>query len=253
VGRENGRGDDVGTRWRCWRLRYLAKLVQQSQAIMQQGQITDRFTKAIEQLGAVDPGGKKKMEVRLGGIYALERIADESESHHWPIMEVLCTYVRENAPKKQESPPGGKQNPGETAQENQAPTPALRPPADIQAILTVLGRRDYKYQRKDQYLDLRDTDLSGVQLLKANLSSTWLVGANLSGAYLLEVGLLWTDLRWANLNGADLSAAHLIWASLSGADLSDARGLTQEQIELAIGDANTKLPAGLHMPESWKT
>lgn len=41
----------------------------------QQGQITDRFTKAISQLGELDAKGGKKLEVRLGGIYALERIA----------------------------------------------------------------------------------------------------------------------------------------------------------------------------------
>jgi hypothetical protein len=66
------------------------------------GQITDRFTKAIEKLGAVEtgPDGKPKinLEVRLGGIYALERIARDSPTDHWTIMEVLSTYVRENSP-----------------------------------------------------------------------------------------------------------------------------------------------------------
>src|SRR5262249_7609545 len=64
-----------------------------------EGQITDRFTKATEQLGALDANGKEKVAVRLGGIYALERIANESERDHWPIMEMLATYVRENAPR----------------------------------------------------------------------------------------------------------------------------------------------------------
>jgi hypothetical protein len=36
------------------------------------------------------------------------------------------------------------------------------------------------------------------------------------------------------------------------ADLSAARNLTQRQIDEAKGDANTKLPANLHVPESWK-
>jgi hypothetical protein len=66
--------------------------------IASEGQITDRYTKAIEQLGAVDQAGKNKLEVRLGGIYALERIAKESEKDHWPIMEVLTAYVHKNAP-----------------------------------------------------------------------------------------------------------------------------------------------------------
>ena len=40
--------------------------------LTQEGQITDRYTKAIEQLGSDKP------DVRLGGIYALERIAKDS-------------------------------------------------------------------------------------------------------------------------------------------------------------------------------
>ena len=67
---------------------------------VQEGQITERFTKAIEQLGAIDDNGKPRLELRLGGIHALERIAQESEKDHWPIMEVLTTYVREHAPIK---------------------------------------------------------------------------------------------------------------------------------------------------------
>jgi hypothetical protein len=59
-----------------------------------EGQITDRFTKAIDQLG------KDTLAVRLGGIYALERIARDSESDHWAVMEVLTALVREQAPAK---------------------------------------------------------------------------------------------------------------------------------------------------------
>ena len=59
----------------------------------EEGQITDRFTKAIAQLG------DKEMAIRLGGIYALERIARDSEKDHGPIMEVLTAYVRQRAPR----------------------------------------------------------------------------------------------------------------------------------------------------------
>lgn len=66
-------------------------------AINREGQITDRFTRAIDQLGKVDDKGNKVVEIRLGGIYALERIAGESEEDYWPIMEILTTYVRQHA------------------------------------------------------------------------------------------------------------------------------------------------------------
>jgi type VI protein secretion system component VasK len=55
----------------------------------QEGQITDRFTKAIDHLG------KDKLAVRLGAIYALERIARDSEYDHWAVMEILTAFVRE--------------------------------------------------------------------------------------------------------------------------------------------------------------
>src|SRR5712691_9263825 len=58
--------------------------------INREGQITERFTRAIDQLGS------DKLDVRLGGIYALERIAKDSRQDHEPIMEVLATFVREH-------------------------------------------------------------------------------------------------------------------------------------------------------------
>jgi hypothetical protein len=62
-------------------------------------QETERFTRAIDQLGATDEKGEKKLEIRLGGIYALERITSDSPRRYYlTVMEVLTTYVRENAP-----------------------------------------------------------------------------------------------------------------------------------------------------------
>src|SRR5215204_1260417 len=66
--------------------------------ISQEQQVTERFTRSIDQLGATDDKGKKTLEIRLGGIYALERIARDSKRDHWPIMETSTTYVREHAP-----------------------------------------------------------------------------------------------------------------------------------------------------------
>src|SRR5215216_7905270 len=61
-------------------------------------QVTERFTRAIDQLGATDNEGKnKKLSIRLGGIYALERTAwDSPERDYSTVMEVLTAYVREN-------------------------------------------------------------------------------------------------------------------------------------------------------------
>ena len=60
--------------------------------LTQQRLITERFSKAVEQIGS----GKE--EVVIGGIYSLERIAKDSPKDQWTIMEVLTSYIRKNSP-----------------------------------------------------------------------------------------------------------------------------------------------------------
>jgi hypothetical protein len=70
--------------------------------VNREGQITERFTRAIDQLGEADDKGAPQLEIRLGGIYALERIArDSPERDYSTVMEVLTAYVRQNAPLPQ--------------------------------------------------------------------------------------------------------------------------------------------------------
>src|SRR6266436_2086814 len=59
--------------------------------LSREGQVTDRYTKAIEQLGS------GKLDVRIGGIYALERIARDSKKDHPTVMEVLTAFIREHS------------------------------------------------------------------------------------------------------------------------------------------------------------
>jgi hypothetical protein len=59
--------------------------------LTEQGQVTERYTKAIEQLGS------DKLDIRIGGIYALERIARDSARDHPAVIEVLAAFVREHS------------------------------------------------------------------------------------------------------------------------------------------------------------
>ena len=176
-----------------------------------EGQITDRFTKAINQLGEAAPA---KLAIRLGGIYALERIARDSKRDHWPIMEVLTAYVRENAPWKEEEQGSQK----EDTPPNESPPPMTpgarpKPAADIQAILMVLQRRRQSFENGEpQGLDLRHTDLRGANLDSTNLEEADLEGAQLQGA----------NLSFAQLQGANLRNAYLQMAVLRNADLQEA-------------------------------
>jgi uncharacterized protein YjbI with pentapeptide repeats len=192
--------------------------------LSRKGQINDRFIKAIEQLGAVDQGGGKKLEVRLGGIYALEQVGKDSpDDHHWPIMEILTAYVRENASWKEEEQPSQEDIvPSETqpTQSNQSP-PKLA--TDIQAILTVVGRRTRTYGKGEvQPLHLGNTDLRGVLLPGAHLEGGFLAKAHLEGADLRVAQLEGVNLVRAHLEGADLLSAQLKGAFLMGAHLERA-------------------------------
>src|SRR5579872_7513033 len=60
-------------------------------ALNRQGQITERFTRAVDQLGS------SEVDIRLGAIYALERIARESAVDHPPIVAILSGFVREHS------------------------------------------------------------------------------------------------------------------------------------------------------------
>ena len=184
------------------------------------------------------------MAIRLGGIYALERIARDSEKDHGPIMEVLTAYVREKAPRKND---------------DYEPQADERPPTDIQAILTVLGRRETTGKNRGDdllYLDLNHTRLVGANLTEADLSDAYLIGADLSDAalndaYLIGANLTDADLTDTNLFGADLSDAALTGANLFDAELSEAENLTAEQVLSAKNWHKAYLPDYLqHLPHA---
>jgi len=149
---------------------------QEELRLNREGQITERFTRAIDQLG------NESLEIRLGGIYALERLARESEKDHWPIMEVLTAYVRQHASRRPEPGQEGAEDTAEEKKEDSGdsreasePTEVPAPTPDIQAIMTVIRRRtDSLVHGEPEPLDLRETNLRG-----ANLSGANLRGANL--------------------------------------------------------------------------
>ena len=86
----------------------------------------------------------------------------------------------------------------------------------------------------------------GADLIGARLRGADLRGANLRGALLIAADLRGADLREADLIGTDLRDA-----DLRGADLTGSLFLTQMQVNAALGDARTKIPAVLARPAHW--
>lgn len=172
--------------------------------IAREGQVTDRYVEAIKLLSSGN------VTQQLGGIYSLERIMRDSEKDHATVVEVLAAFVRQNAPWENVDP-------GQLEE--------IRPPDEIQAALTVLGRRP---EHPELFIaDLARTNLQGAKLMGANLKRVDLTGANLyaarlGGADLKFARLGGADLRRANVYGAELQMAHLAGANLEGADFSAA-------------------------------
>jgi Pentapeptide repeats (8 copies) len=209
-------------------------------ALTEQGQVTDRYTKAIDQLGS------DKLDVRIGGIYALERIARDSPRDHPTVIEVLAAFVRDHS--HEQWPEAAADQPG-----TDPPQRKTRP--DMQAAVTVIGRRDRQQDRQNINLSGSDltgasfekADLNGVELTGANLTRAWLrganvfepllTGANLTGAWLREAKLTFAHLYGANFTGANLTGADLSHADLGRADFTRANltsvNLTEANLTLA--------------------
>ena len=205
--------------------------------------MTDRYTKAIEQLGS------DNLEVCLGGIYALERVSRDSARDHPTVMEVLTAFIRDHS--REPWPPP---NPG--GQERERST---RP--DVQAAVTVVARRDPNRDIPGRRIDLTGANLTGAALTYAQLRGAVLAGAVLAGADLRGAVLEAADLRDAVLTGADLHGfAFLIRADLRGADLRDADLRDADLTHANLTDATlthaalarAKWPDDAPVPEGWE-
>ena len=202
-------GAIFGTLYLTWRR---VNAAERTIEVAREGQITERFTRAIDQLGS------DKVPIRLGGIYALERIARDSAEDHWPVMQVLMDCV----PRRQSL---DKQPVGDPSERSV--------PADVQAILTVLGRLNTKHAEPGTRLNLRRADLRWADLRNANFQEAILIEAdlcqvqldhaNLQGANLALAELRCTILKSANLRDAQLAPADLRGADLTSANLQGAK------------------------------
>ncbi|WP_431881188.1 pentapeptide repeat-containing protein [Micromonospora chalcea] len=239
----------------------------EQQRLTEQGQITERFTAAVEQLGQP---GLEKVDVRLGAIYALERIMRDSAVDHPAVVQLLAAFVRVHAPAPNLSP-------SPPSQLAKPPTPPS-PPVDIQAALTVLGRRESNRDRSGDGIDLSHTSLRGIDLNgaslrgvdlsgadlshadlsgadlsaaglgRANLIGSDLGGTNLNTAFLLNADLRYADLASAELWGAELTGAKLADADLRNADFGEANGVTTESVRFACIGFGTTLAPGVVSP-----
>jgi uncharacterized protein YjbI with pentapeptide repeats len=217
---------------------------EQQFSLAMSAQITDRFTRAVDQLNTT---GDSSITKRLGGVYALERIARDSPADRRPVMEVLTAYVRQRLARS-------------TSRDSHlleaerglviGGVVVNRPlAADVQAVLTVIGRRGNDLTGYPA-VDLHGTDLRGAEFPKgtdlsgANLEGTILKMVNLEGVRLEGADLYGADLPYAVLPGADLKGAYLCGAdffaaNMQGAHLEDAN-LTDARLAARLDGAHLR-------------
>lgn len=100
--------------------------------------------------------------------------------------------------------------------------------------------------------DFTGANLTGADFQKAELGRAVFDKAVITGASFPTANLSRVEFRTATFEGPiDLTNSFLFLTRLEGVDLSQAKGLQQWQVDLACGDANTKLPSGVKAPATW--
>ncbi len=193
------------------------------------------------------------LEVRIGAIYALERIAQDSDRDHVQIMEILCAYIRQNAPASEAVPwpeiemhEDEKVGPRhddwkERVEAFEAKQQALKADltcrTDIQTALTVIGRRSAHQRLLEARAGHDDSTEKFVFDIPCPEPPQSLQGEKYDKkaltAYKTELNKLKEnlrtyagfrmDLRGCNLQGADLSGLNLRAADLGGAQMQGTR------------------------------
>ncbi|MFE6041044.1 pentapeptide repeat-containing protein [Streptomyces sp. NPDC056452] len=230
--------------------------VNNEQALTRDEQITDRYTAAVENLGH-----ESSEDVRLGGIYALQRIMTDSPRDQPTMIVVLTAFVRGHAHAPKDPVPGETEAPDED------------PKAEIAAALSVLTTRDPRHDGRGRinltgaylgnasmdYAQLDKAILDFAKLPLAEMNGAHLRQAEFGDAELADAKLRRADLRSAKLGGADLTYAKLTGANLVKGNLfradmqgtvlynADLRGVDFEQATLTGADlrcANLASPEG---------
>lgn len=210
--------------------------------LAERAQLAERFSEAVEQLGATDAKGDPAVDVRTGALFSLRAIGLDSKDLADSAFFTVASYVTNNYVRSGlDELTHGCDKFGTPATDVSTAfrfvLPALSRElqtgdADVRglrgALLAGLGFDELKFQRFDlseiklQLAYLNEPDFRESTLFKADLTMACLRKADLRDANLREAILVRTDLRNAKLEGANLRNANLKRADLRGADLNGA-------------------------------
>ncbi|EMF91279.1 pentapeptide repeat-containing protein [Leptospira santarosai] len=141
---------------------YRTKNQDETLSLTQRGQWNDRYVKAIELID------NKSSDIKIGGIYSLISIAEESFKHKEAIIKILCSYVRENLNIKKRDLPDDLDN----ATMEKMKFERERFPIDHETILNFLSKLPVqdRLSKDGSLLLLRFIDFSFYHIGPLNLS-----------------------------------------------------------------------------------
>jgi hypothetical protein len=198
--------------YRAWMSRRLVAAQQRTAEATELGKSAEVMATAFAGLGG------DQIQIRVGAIYTLERHARERPRDQGPIIQTLAAFVRERcpAPRPEPAADGG----------YRAPSPdAVYVPAatDVQAAVSVLGRRARANDPPGARISFAGTNLSGYDLSDCDFTGASFKGAYLCGTNLAGAKLRRSDFQLAVLENADFYGAVAEEASFSAAYCGGAR------------------------------
>ena len=188
--------------------------------------------------------GSNVLAVRLGGIYALQRLAKENPlEYHVQIMLLFCSFVRH--PTKDE----------EHLVEVEAVKGLYGRRDDVEATMRAIRQRPHSSIRLEfltpfhldfhgghlgnLYRDAVDLFLGSNSFELTDFSDTKLFGAVFKDINFCSALFIGADLSKAHfLCNSNLDGVSLLYTNLSGTEFSEVIGLTQAQIDQARADPN---------------
>ncbi|MGW8632799.1 pentapeptide repeat-containing protein [Streptomyces sp. NPDC055793] len=197
-----------------------------------EGYVTDRFSRAVDQLGS------DKLDVRIGGLHALWRIAEQSTRDREAIISIQAAYLRTHLPW----PPAGPESPAPDVPINDIAPLEIRT-ADAQVALTALG---VLCQRREQswvnlsVTDLRRADCDGLWFPEVNFDRACMEAASLYRVNLTQASLVSVNLRHADLTTGILRRARCVLADLRAAKLVETDLCDADFTETDLREANLR-------------
>jgi hypothetical protein len=168
----------------------------------EQGHITDRISKAVDQLG-----NRESEDVRIGAVYALGRIAHDSPPDRPAIVRTLIAFVHGHAFVPPPSNPANARGTGVLLDASER-LERSRVPRDVECATVVLGgllEHEKNVEGGPLVVDLSRLDLRDGNFLQVNFRAA--------------------DLSETLFDGAQVAFAHFEGCQLAGASFRDVSGL----------------------------